>query len=85
MLVPDTDDGARVDRVIFEELCRGRINDTSRQFYREVMQRLVERGAQGIILGCTEIALLVDASDASVPLFDTAGLHADAAVAAALS
>lgn len=85
VLVPDADDGARVDRVIFEELCLGRINDVSRQFYREVMQRLVERSAQGIILGCTEIALLVDAGDASVPQFDTAGLHADAAVAAALS
>ena len=70
--------------MIYEELCLGRIEDVSRQAYRAVMQALVERGAQGIILGCTEISILVGAQDASVPLFDTTAIHAGAATALAL-
>ena len=70
--------------MIYEELCLGRIEDVSRQAYRAVMQALVERGAQGIILGCTEISILVGAQDASVPLFDTTAIHAGAAAALAL-
>lgn len=80
VIVPEADARALVHRVIYEELCRGRILDASRAAYREVMAALVARGAQGIVLGCTEIALLVEASDASVPLFDTTRLHAIAAV-----
>ena len=84
VLVPEPDDRDRVHRVIYEELCLGRVEDTSRAAYREVMRRLVERGAQGIVLGCTEISLLVAAQDASVPLFDTTAIHAAAAVELAL-
>lgn len=78
VLVPEPDDRERVHRVIYEELCLGRVEDASRAAYREVMRRLFERGAQGIALGCTEIALLVAAQDASVPLFDTTAIHAAA-------
>lgn len=84
VLIPDADDCERVHRVIYEELCLGRIVDASRQAYRAVMQRLVERGARGIILGCTEISMLVGAQDASVPLFDTTAIHAEAAAQRAL-
>ncbi len=84
VLIPEEDDRDRVHRVIYEELCLGRIEEASRQAYREVMRRLVERGVQGIILGCTEISLLVGAQDASVPLFDTTRIHAQAAAALAL-
>ncbi|MCJ2179832.1 aspartate/glutamate racemase family protein [Novosphingobium album (ex Hu et al. 2023)] len=84
VLVPDETDRATVHRIIYEELIAGRIEPASRQAYREVIARLVERGAQGAILGCTEIPLLVSDEDAAVPLFDTTRLHAEAAVAAAL-
>lgn len=79
VVVPDAEDRALVHRVIYEELVRGRVLPASREAYRAVMQRLVQRGAQGIILGCTEIMLLVADEDASVPLFDTTALHAQAA------
>ena len=84
MFVPDQDDRDLVHRVIYEELCLGRVEDASRRAYRDVMRRLVERGAQGIILGCTEISLLVGERDASVPLFDTTAIHAAAAAEWAL-
>ena len=85
VLLPDADDRAMVHRVIYDELCQGRILASSREAYRRVMAALVAQGAAGIILGCTEIALLVDATDATVPLFDTTGLHAQAAVDWALA
>ena len=85
VLLPYADDRALVHRVIYEELCQGRILDRSRADYRRVMAALVAQGATGIILGCTEIALLVDATDATVPLFDTTELHAQAAVDWALA
>jgi len=75
VLVPDAEDRAAVHRIIYEEL----VHPASRETYRAVMQRLVDRGAQGIILGCTEIMLLVGAQDAPVPVFDTTTLHAQAA------
>jgi aspartate racemase len=84
VLVPDADDRALVHRVIYDELCLGRIEAASRQAYRDVMRRLADRGAQGIILGCTEISLLVGPQDAVVPLFDTTAIHAQAAAQAAL-
>lgn len=84
VLVPPPEDRAIVHRVIYEELCLGRVNAASRDAYRRIMEQLVERGAGGIILGCTEITLLVDGSDASVPLFDTTLLHARAAAERAL-
>ena len=85
VIVPDDSDRATVHRVIYDELIAGRIEPASRLAYRQVMQRLADRGAQAIVLGCTEIMLLVDATDSPVPLFDTTALHAAAAVAAALS
>lgn len=83
--LPDADDRALVHRVIYEELCQGQLVARSRDDYRRVMAALVAQGAEGIILGCTEIAMLVDASDATVPLFDTTKLHAQAAVDWALA
>jgi len=85
VLVPDADERDIVHRVIYDELCRGVIREESRAQYRRVMASLVARGAQGIILGCTEIGLLVGEGDASVPLFDTTALHARAAALAALA
>lgn len=84
VLVPEADERDIVHRVIYDELCQGEIREESRAQYRRVMASLVARGAQGIILGCTEIGLLVGEGDASVPLFDTAALHARAAALAAL-
>lgn len=83
-VVPHEQDRQTVHRIIYEELVQGQIRAESRAAYRAVMARLVERGAGGIILGCTEIGLLVGPDDASVPLFDTTRLHAEAAVAAAI-
>ena len=80
VLVPSLSDRDDVHRIIYEELCLGQVHDASRDVYRRVMDALVTDGAQGIILGCTEIGLLVGAQDSSVPLFDTTALHAQAAV-----
>lgn len=84
-IVPDTDDAAAVNRVIYDELIRGELRAESRALYRAVMARLVARGAQGIVLGCTEIPLLVGQEDSTVPQFDTTTLHAMAAVDLALA
>lgn len=85
VLVPDQADRELVHRVIYDELCLGVISPASRDAYRAVLARLVSRGAQALVLGCTEISLLVGPEDASVPLFDTTALHAAAAAAAALT
>lgn len=85
VLVPPPADRDEVHRVIYGELCLGRFEEASRVMFRRVMADLVARGAGGIILGCTEIGLLVDADDATVPQFDTTRLHALAAVEAALA
>jgi aspartate racemase len=85
VLVPDTADRAEVHRVIYDELVKGRVEEASRQAYRQIIDRLVRRGAQAIIMGCTEIMLLVKPEDSAVPLFDTTALHAEAAVDLALS
>jgi aspartate racemase len=85
VLLPEADERADVHRIIYEELCRGEVRETSRARYRAIIAGLVARGAQGVILGCTEIGLLVDASDADVPLFDTTRLHAEGAIDWALS
>jgi len=79
VLLPEREDRDTVHRVIFEELCLGQTLEVSRQHYRRIMDKLVEQGAQAIILGCTEITLLVGTDDAMVPLFDTTALHARAA------
>ena len=83
VLVPEAGDRAAVHAVIYDELVHGRIRPESQVLYRGVMERLVARGAEGIILGCTEIELLVSSQDASVPVFPTTALHVDAAIAAA--
>ncbi len=85
VLTPDAAQRERVHRVIYDELCLGRIIDASRDDYRGIMAGLVARGAQGVILGCTEIGLLVGEGDAAVPLFDTARIHAEAAADWALA
>jgi aspartate racemase len=85
VLVPDEAARERVHRVIYDELCLGVVREESRAAYRDIMRELVARGAEAIILGCTEIALLVGAADAAVPLFDTTALHAQAAVDASLA
>ena len=85
VLVPEADDRREVHAIIYEELIAGVVNERSRQVYVEVIERLVARGAEAIILGCTEIMLLVRAEDSPVPLFDTTTLHARAAVDAALA
>ena len=84
VLVPDEADREVIHRVIYDELCLGIVRDDSRDAYRAIMARLVEQGAQAIILGCTEIMLLVGDGDATVPLFDTTRIHAETAAALAL-
>ena len=85
VLVPDAADRDLVHRVIYDELCLGVIKPASRDAYRAVMQRLVAQGAQALVLGCTEVSLLVGPDDAGVPLFDTTALHAVAAAETALT
>ncbi|WP_332691227.1 aspartate/glutamate racemase family protein [Bosea sp. (in: a-proteobacteria)] len=80
-LVPDEAERAEVHRIIYEELCRGRVEPTSKARYLEVVGRAVrEEGADGVILGCTEITLLVSQADFDIPVFDTTALHVDAAL-----
>ncbi|APQ13731.1 racemase [Pseudomonas oryzihabitans] len=85
VLVPEPAQRQTVHSVIYEELVRGEIRPASRDAYRAIIAELVARGAEGIVLGCTEIMLLVDQSDSAVPLFDTTHLHAVAAVDWALA
>jgi aspartate racemase len=85
VVIPEVDDRATLHRVIYDELVQGRIEETSRAAMRGVIARLVEAGAQGIVLGCTELMLLIHPEDSAVPLFDTTELHAKAAVDFALS
>ncbi|CAM3692426.1 aspartate racemase [Rouxiella silvae] len=85
VLIPNEEDRAIVHRIIYEELCLGKILDTSRDEYRRIISSLEQQGAQGIILGCTEITLLVGPQDASVPVFDTTAIHAHVAAAYSLS
>lgn len=84
VLVPGEEDRSLVHEVIYAELVRGVIDDASRVAFREVIARLTERGASGVILGCTEIGLLVSREDSPVPVFDTTRIHAEQAVAMAL-
>lgn len=85
VLVPGEDDRRTVHRVIYDELVQGRVEAKSRDAYRQIIARLVARGAEAVILGCTEIMLLVRPEDSAVPLFDTTAIHADAAVERALA
>ena len=85
VLVPDDADRAAVHRVIYDDLVQGRAEPSSRQLFREVIARLVARGAEAVILGCTEIMLLVGPEDSAVPVFDTTAIHAVAAVDLAMA
>ena len=80
VLVPDVKDRQYVNTVIYNELVAGQIRDESRAGLLAVIRRLAERGAQGVILGCTEIPMLVTEADAAMPLFDTTAIHAEAAL-----
>ncbi|WP_246939354.1 aspartate/glutamate racemase family protein [Bacillus pinisoli] len=84
VLIPMEDEIELVNKIIFEELCLGKIKQSSKDYFKQIIQKLVERGAQGIVLGCTEIGLLIKPEDAEVPLFDTAHIHAKEAVNVAL-
>ena len=83
--LPDPVDRAEVHRVIYEELCLGIVREESRAAFLAVIERLVAEGADGVILGCTEIELLIGPDDVDVPVFPTSRLHVEAAVAAALA
>lgn len=84
VLIPDAPQRALINEIIFKELCLGEIRAASRQKFQGIVNTLARRGAQGIILGCTEIGLLLRAQDAELPLFDTTVLHAEAAARRAL-
>jgi aspartate racemase len=85
VLVPDAPEREVVHRIIYDELGRGIVREESRRAYVKIIEGLVGRGAQGVILGCTEIPLLIKDEDSPVPVFDTTALHAQAAVDFALS
>lgn len=85
VIVPNASQRAEVHRIIYDELVRGEVNDASRAFYRATIAALVDQGADAVVLGCTEIMLLVQPTDAAVPLFDTTALHAAQAVEFILS
>jgi aspartate racemase len=85
VLVPNLRDREIIHRIVYEELCLGKIVDESRSEYRRVMADLIRQGAQAIILGCTEISLLVGQRDSAVPLFDTTSIHARMAAEWALA
>ncbi|MBV7543902.1 aspartate/glutamate racemase family protein [Acidovorax sp. sic0104] len=84
VLVPDEADRAEVHRVIYEELCTGVVCEASRKTYQRIIESLARRGAQAVVLGCTEITLLIRPQDSALPVLDTTRLHAQAAVDFAL-
>jgi len=85
LVVPDADDRTVVHDIIYDELCRGKIEPRSREAYVAIIDRLSQAGAEAVVLGCTEITLLVRAEDTRLPVFDTTALHAEAAVEFALT
>ncbi|WP_426137964.1 aspartate/glutamate racemase family protein [Psychrobacter sp. TWR1-1-1] len=80
VLIPESDARAEVHRIIKKELCVGQFKDSSRQYYQQVIKDLADQGAEGVILGCTEIGLLIKQADSPIPVFDTTLIHAAAAV-----
>ena len=84
VLVPEKKDRIIIDQIIYHELVLGKIKQESRNEYIRIMENLVKKGAEGIILGCTEISLLVETNDIFVPVFDTTEIHAETAVEIAL-
>ncbi|MBZ5200162.1 aspartate/glutamate racemase family protein [Planomicrobium chinense] len=85
VLIPGEQERTEINRIIFEELCMGTVSETSRTFFLDVIQSMVAEGAEGIILGCTEIGLLVQEGHTDIPLFDTTRIHVKVAVDYALS
>lgn len=84
-LIPDSNERTTVHSIIYDELCHGIVKESSRGAYRNIIAGLIARGAKGVILGCTEITLLVNNADSSVPLFDTTAIHVEKALAWALA
>ena len=80
VLIPNTDARVEVHRIIYDELCQGQLLASSRQYYTQVINELAAQGAEGVILGCTEIGLLISQADSPIPVFDTTAIHAAAAV-----
>lgn len=85
VVVPPEKDRNDVHRIIYDELCHGKVSPASRRLYLKIIAGLVDRGAEGVVLGCTEIPLLVRPQDVAIPVFDTTQLHAEAAVELALA
>ena len=85
VIIPDEHERQIINQIIFDELCVGQIKQDSKENFRRIMQNLAENGAEGIILGCTEICLLVEQQDVEIPLFDTTTIHATSAARFALS
>lgn len=85
VIIPDDVDVDVVNRIIFEELCVGKINEKSRKIFQKIIEKMQKKGAEGVILGCTEIGLLIHQSDVSVPVFDTTVIHTKKAVQIALT
>jgi aspartate racemase len=85
VIIPNKHDREEVHKIIFEELCRGIMKEESKHKLKRIGETLISKGAEGIILGCTEIPLLINQQDFGVPVFDTTKLHAEAAVEFALS
>lgn len=80
VVIPKDEARAEVHRVIYEELCQGQLLDSSREYYKKVIEQLAQQGCEGVILGCTEIGLLIEQKDSPIPVFDTTTIHAAAAV-----
>jgi aspartate racemase len=84
-VIPDASDRAAVHRIIYDELCRGIVKPSSQASYIEIARRLADRGADSLILGCTEVGMLLNQSNVPVPVFDTTLIHCDAALRLALN
>ncbi|MFA0310581.1 aspartate/glutamate racemase [Vibrio splendidus] len=80
VVTPDESDREKVHNIIYQELCRGEVKEESRAVYRKIIEKLSQQGAEAVILGCTEIVLLIQQQHTDVPLFDTTAIHAEAAV-----
>ena len=85
VMIPEEQDRDDIHRIIYEELCQGEVKDNSRQRYVDIIEKLAKEGAEGVILGCTEIGLLIKQSGSPIPVFDTTAIHAAAAVEFLLS
>ena len=84
-MIPNAEDAELVDRIIFEEMVHGKFLEKSKVEYQRIIEKAATEGAQGVILGCTEIPLLIADEDVSIPTFDTTRIHAEAAVSLALT